>query len=84
MEGSAGGKDRLVPADKVKYQLNAKLVVTEADKASWLGETSRRWQALIFTFEDGEAGDGEKGPGGHCGQKVLCEQRPRGGAGMVC
>lgn len=52
-------------------------MVTEVNKASWFWETSRRWQALILTFKDGEAVDGEKGPGDHCRQKVLCEQRLR-------
>lgn len=83
MEGSASGKDRLIPADRVKYQLHAKLLATEVKRASWLWETSRMWQALVFTFEAGEAVDGEKGPGGHGGQKALCEQRPGGGAGVV-
>lgn len=78
MEGSASGKGSLVPADKVKYQLNAKLVVTETDKASWLGETSWRWQALIFTFEDGEAEDGDKGPEGHVGRRYHVSRDPEG------
>lgn len=75
VEGSASGKDRMFTDDKIKYQLKAKLLVTEVNKASWFWETSRRWQALILTFKDGEAVDGEKGPGDHCRQKVLCEQR---------
>lgn len=75
MEGSARGKDRMFTDDKIKYQLKAKLMVTEVNKPSWFWETSRRWQALILTFKDGEVVDGEKRPGDHCRQKVLCEQR---------
>lgn len=41
--------------DKVKYQLKAKLLVTEVNKTSWFWGPSRRWQALILTFKDGEA-----------------------------
>lgn len=72
MEGSASGKDRMFTDDKIKYQLKAKLLVTEVNKASWFWETSRRWQTLILTLKDGEAV-----PGDHCRQEVLCEQRLR-------
>lgn len=54
MEGFISGKDRMFTVDKIKYQLNAKLGVTQVDKAGQFWETSRRRQALIFTFDDGE------------------------------
>lgn len=78
MEGSASGKGRLVPADKVKYQLNANLVVTEVNKASWLQVTSRRWRALVFTFEDGEAGMGREDQEDTVGRRYRVSRDPEG------
>lgn len=50
VEGFISGKDRKFTVDKIKYQLNAKLVVTQVNKAGQFWETSRRLAGIDFYF----------------------------------
>lgn len=50
VEDFISGKDRKFTVDKIKYQLNAKLVVTQVNKAGQFWETSRRLAGIDFYF----------------------------------